>query len=121
MTRLIERIETTLPLEAAFDYVADFATSQVWDPGVATARRLDDGPVGAGSRYALEVRMGGRIAPMEYRIVTYERPHRVVLTGAGSSVSAIDDIRFAREDGRTVIDYTADLRLGGVLRLVRPF
>ena len=47
----------------AFDYIADFATSQEWDPGTAASRRLDDGPVGRGSRYALDVRMGGRIAP----------------------------------------------------------
>ncbi len=40
MTRLHERIKTTLPIEAAFDYVADFANAQEWDPGVASARRI---------------------------------------------------------------------------------
>ena len=51
MTRIHERIATNLPIEAAFDYVADFANSQQWDPGtdvVPTA--LDAGPVGAGAR-----------------------------------------------------------------------
>jgi carbon monoxide dehydrogenase subunit G len=121
MTRLHQRIETTLPLDSVFDFIADFANSEQWDPGVSSARRLDDGPVGVGSRYALDVRMGRRIAPMEYRISTYDRPRRVVLTGAGSNVSAVDEIRFGREADRTVIDYTADIRLGGVLRLVQPF
>ncbi|HEY6014699.1 MAG TPA: SRPBCC family protein [Candidatus Limnocylindrales bacterium] len=121
MTRLHERIETTLPIEAAFDYVADFANAQEWDPGVASARRIDAGPVAVGARYDLGVRMGSRVAPMEYRITELDRPRRVVLVGAGSNVDAVDDIRFERSGDGTVIDYTADIRLGGLLRFVQPF
>jgi carbon monoxide dehydrogenase subunit G len=121
MTRLHERIETTLPIEAAFDYVADFANAQEWDPGVATARRIDDGPVAVGARYELGVRMGGRVAAMEYRITELDRPRRVVLIGTGSNVDAVDDIRFEHSGDGTVIDYTADIRLGGLLRFAQPF
>lgn len=122
MTTLNERIDTTLPTEAAFDYVADFANSEEWDPGVETAERLDEGPVGVGSRYRLGVHLGGRVAPMEYRITEFERPRRVVLVGEGSGVSAVDDIRFApAAGGGTRIDYTADIRLGGLLRFAQPF
>lgn len=121
MTRLHERIQTTLPIEAAFDYVADFANAQEWDPGVATARRIDDGPVSVGARYDLGVRMGGRVAPMEYRITELDRPRRVVLVGRGSNVDAVDDIRFEPFGDGTVIDYTADISLGGLLRFAQPF
>jgi carbon monoxide dehydrogenase subunit G len=121
MTRIHERIETTMPIDAAFDYVADFANAQEWDPGVAFARRLDDGPLGPGARFELGVRMGRRVAPMEYRVTVFERPDRVVLTGSGSSVDAVDDIRFERTADGTLIDYTADIRLGGLLRLGQPF
>lgn len=121
MTRLHERIETTLPIEAVFDYVADFVNAQEWDPGVASARRIDDGPVAVGARYDLGVRMGGRVAPMHYRITELDRPRRVVLVGTGSNVDAVDDIRFERSGDRTRIDYTADIRLGGLLRVAQPF
>ena len=121
MTRLHERIETSLPIEAAFDYVADFANAQEWDPGVASARRVDDGPVAVGSRYDLGVRIGGRVAPTAYRITELDRPRRVVLVGVGSNVDAVDDIRFERSGDGTVIDYTADIRLGGLLRVAQPF
>lgn len=120
MTTLRERIETSLPLDQTFDYVADFANSQAWDPGVATAERLDTGPIGVGTRYRLGVRMGGRVAPMEYRISVYEPPTRVVLVGSGSGVSAVDDIRFEAIDGGTRVDYTADIRLRGLLRFAQP-
>lgn len=121
MTRIHERIQTDLPIEAAFDYIADFANNQEWDPGTASSTRIDDGPVDRGARYQLDVRMGGRVAPMEYRIRDFERPHRVVLVGHGSGVDAVDDIRFERTDDGTAIDYTADIRLGGILRIVQPF
>jgi len=121
MTKLHERIETTLPIDDAFAFVADFANASHWDPGVATSERIDAGPVGLGARYDLGIRLRGRIAPMEYRITTYEPSTRVVLTGEGSGVSAVDEIVFAATPTGTAIDYTADIRLGGWMRLVQPF
>jgi carbon monoxide dehydrogenase subunit G len=121
VTTLNEQIETTLPIEQAFAYIADFANAREWDPGVATAERIDSGPVGVGSRYRLGVHLGGRVAPMDYRISICEPPNRVVLVGSGSGVSAVDEIRFQRAGAGTRIDYTADIRLGGIMRLVQPF
>ena len=63
MAVLRERIETALPIDEAFAFVADFANAAAWDPGVASAERIDDGALGVGARYRLGVRMGGRIAP----------------------------------------------------------
>lgn len=123
MTTIRKQIETALPVDEAFAYVADFASSAEWDPGVKSAERTGDpaGEVGVGTRYQLQVRMGGRTAPMEYEITRYDRPSRVVLHGSGSGVTAIDDIRFLDVDGTTRIEYAADIRLGGLLRLVQPF
>ena len=121
MTRLHETIETPLPIEDAFAFIADFANSQHWDPGVATSERIDDGPVGLGARYRLGIRMRGRVTPMEYRITAYDAPHRVVLTGEGSGVSAVDEIRFEAAGSGTRVDYTADIRLGGWMRVIQPF
>jgi carbon monoxide dehydrogenase subunit G len=120
MTRLREQIITPLGLEDAFAFVADFANSMHWDPGVATSERLDEGPLRAGARYRLGVRMRGRVAPMEYRVSVLEPPHRVVLLGEGSGVSAVDDIRFEPAGQGTRIDYTADIRLSGIARLAQP-
>ena len=122
MTRLNERIETSLPIEEAFAYLADFANSQEWDPGVASAERIgSEEAVGVGARYRLGVRQRGRVVPMEYRITDFEPPTRVVLVGSGSGISATDELRFTRTGDATVIDYTADIQLGGLLRLLEPF
>lgn len=121
MTKLHERIETTLPIEETFAFVADFANASMWDPGVATSEAVVPGPVAVGARYRLGVRMRGRVAPMEYQVTRFEPLRRVVLTGEGSGVSAVDDIHFERTATGTAIDYTAEIRLGGVLRLLQPF
>jgi carbon monoxide dehydrogenase subunit G len=121
MTTLREQIETPLATEAAFAFIADFANSSIWDPGTATSERLDPGPVGVGARYKLGVRLGGRVAPMEYRITVFEPSSRVVLVGEGSGVSAVDEIRFAPAGKGTRVDYSADIRLHGWMRLIQPF
>lgn len=121
MAVLRERIESALGIDEAFAFVADFANSAHWDPGVAESVRLDDGPPRVGARYRLGVRMGGRVASMEYEITRFEAPHRVVLAGSGSGVRAVDDISFTATPTGTRIEYVADIRLQGLLRLLAPF
>ena len=123
MPRLHETIDTALPIAEAFDFVADFANASRWDPGVATSERLDPGPVALGARYRLGIRMRGRVTPMEYRITAFEPLSRVVLEGDGSGIGAVDEIRFepAAAGSGTHIDYTADIRLQGWMRIVEPF
>jgi carbon monoxide dehydrogenase subunit G len=120
MTRLHERIQTPLPIDETFTFIADFANAMHWDPGVATSERIDDGPVGLGARYRLGIRTRGRVVPMEYRITAFEPPHRVVLTGSGSGIDAVDEIAFEAVPGGTAIDYTATITLQGALGLIQP-
>jgi carbon monoxide dehydrogenase subunit G len=121
MTRLREQIQTALPLDVTFDFVADFSNAARWDPGVASSVRLDTGPIREGSRFLLDLRMGRRTAPMRYHIAALERPTRVVLVGAGSGVDAVDEIVFEPSDAGTRISYTADIHLRGLLRFAQPF
>ena len=121
MTAIREQIETRLPIDASFAYVADFANQAEWDPGTERSVALDDGPVRVGSRFRLEVRIGPRTAPMEYAITVLDAPRRVVLVGTGSGVTSTDDIRFEpTPTGGTHVDYRADIELSGVLGLVQP-
>jgi carbon monoxide dehydrogenase subunit G len=121
MTVLHEQIDTSLPLDRAFPFVADFANAERWDPGVATSERINSGPVGVGARYRLGIVMRGRVTPMEYEVTRYEPMRAVVLRGTGSGVEAVDEIRFEATETGTRIDYVADIRLTGVLRLAAPF
>lgn len=122
MTRLHEVIETRLDQPTAFAFIADFANASRWDPGVATSEPIEAGQrqVGVGSRYRLGIRLRGKVSPMEYRITEHVPSSRVVLVGEGSGVSAVDVIEFQAIPSGTRIEYTADIRLAGLLRLVQP-
>ena len=95
MTRLHEQIETTLPIDDVFAFVADFANSMVVGPG--------HGDVGAhrrrarGRRRPLPARRPDA-RPASSRWSTGSRPSSrragSSSTGAGSGVSAVDEIRF---------------------------
>jgi len=107
-------------VERAFSYVADFANTAYWDPGTVSSRAVDEGGPKVGSKYELSVRVGGRVAPMEYEITALEPNERVVLAGRGSNVRALDDIRFAATEDGTRVDYMADITLTGLWRLIEP-
>jgi hypothetical protein len=119
-TRIEEQVHTALERERAFDRIADFSRQADWDPNTVASRRLDDGPMGVGARFELQVRMGTRVVPMEYRITRYERPDRVVLVGEGAGVWSQDDISFRETPSGTRIGYVADIRLTGLLGSIQP-
>ncbi|MGZ8607053.1 MAG: SRPBCC family protein [Actinomycetota bacterium] len=121
MTVLREELEVDRPLDLVFGFVGDFANAERWDPGMASSRGLTEGPVRVGSRYDLIVLFKDRRLPMTYEVTAFDPPHRVELRGTGSTVNALDDIRFEATDRGTRIRYTADLRLKGMLRLAEPF
>jgi len=121
MPRLHESIDTSLPIDETFAFVADFANCSQWDPNTVTSERIDRGPVGPGARYRLGVRQRGSVVPMEYRVTTWEPGSRVVLAGEGSNVRATDEIRFEAIPTGTRVDYTADISLTGWMRLAEPF
>jgi carbon monoxide dehydrogenase subunit G len=122
MARLRETIEVATSIEEAFDYVADFSTTARWDPGIAEAVRVGDGPIGVGSRFDVIAVFNGRRLPLTYEIVEYDRPNVVVLRGEGPSFRGLDRIGFTREgDTHTRIDYAADVELTGVAKLAEPF
>lgn len=120
MVTLRHELEVARPLDEVFAFIGDFSNTSAWDPGVADARALTDGPIAVGSRYALTVRFGDRKLPMIYEVTRFDPPRLVTLHGSGSTVDAVDDIRFTQTPVGTRIDYVADLRLKGVLRLAEP-
>jgi carbon monoxide dehydrogenase subunit G len=123
MTHRVERvIQTTCPQEAAFDHVADFSTAQGWDPGIPSAERMDDGPVGQGSKFRLVSRFNQTEQTLIYEITEYDRPNAVTLVGDGGNFHGVDRITFASApEGGTSVTYRADLSLKGVARLAEPF
>lgn len=120
MKQLKETRQVAVPVEEAFNYVADFDNIEEWDPGVAESRRVGSGELGVGSEFDVIVSFGPSKSPMRYVITTYEPNQRVVLEGKGDKLTAIDDIRFSAVPGGTKVDYTADLEFNGFMGMIAP-
>lgn len=107
--------------EETFDYLAEFSNAAEWDPGVRGASRLDEGPIGLGSGFRLDVTVGTRVVPLDYRIVSYRRPERVVLLGENGTIRSEDTVTVApTEEGGSILHYDADLHLRGALSWLDP-
>lgn len=120
MARYIDAIDLPIPIEEAFDYLADFSRTAEWDPGVEEAHRITRGKVRLGSRFRVTVSFLGRRIPLEYRITEFERPSHLVLSGGDSSLRSVDEITFISRSGGTRVTYEARLELVGIRRIADP-
>jgi NAD(P)-dependent dehydrogenase (short-subunit alcohol dehydrogenase family) len=121
MARYRGTVRSARSAEDTFDYLARFSSAAEWDPGVRGAERLDDGPVGPGSIFRLQVKVGPLVVPLDYRIVSYRRPERVVVLGESGSIRSEDTITVEPDPGGgSLLTYDADLRLKGVAALANP-
>ncbi len=121
MARYAATLESPRAQEDVFAYLSDFSTTQEWDPGVAEARRLDEGPIAVGSRFNVVADFMGRKTPLVYAVVAYDAPNSITLRGDNATVISLDTITFEpTAAGGTRVTYDADLKLKGPLGLGDP-
>lgn len=117
----MERIFTVArPVEAVFDYLADFSHTQEWDPGtVTTVRTTGDG--GRGTTYANTSQFMGRQVELVYETTVHTRPEELKFRGVNKSTTATDWMRFSPVGvDATRVHYRADFEFGRLVRLVAP-
>jgi len=120
MARYHATVETRRGVDDAFTYLADFSSTTEWDPGVVEAERLTEGPITVGATFRVVTSFLGRRIPLDYEITTLEPGRRVVLQADNGTIRSTDEMRFSARDSGTVVDYDADLRLLGALRVADP-
>jgi hypothetical protein len=108
------QLEVRRPIDEVFGYLANFANTEEWDPGVASARKRGDPPLGVGSEFDVVSKFLGREVPLVYRIVQYDPPGRVVLEAENAHLRAVDTITFEKTTRGTSITYDANLAPKGV-------
>ncbi|NIK57674.1 SRPBCC family protein [Kribbella shirazensis] len=118
---LIER-EVTVAAgpEQLFDYLADFRTTEEWDPGtVRTTLVSGDGEVG--TTYHNVSSFAGRETELTYVLQESDRPDRLVLRGENRTVVAHDTMTFHSAADATRVTYRAEFRFKGLARFAEPF
>jgi len=103
--RLHHRIEVPRPARDCYRYLADFSTTEQWDPTVYRAAKRTPGAPTVGTEFDLELIMAGRRVPMRYRLDAMAAAARIELTGAGDDVQVSETIALEPRQGRCTIDY----------------
>lgn len=113
-------VHSPLPAERAFTLMADFSNAMHWDPATLESRQLDDGPVGLGARFQFDMKIFGRENEIEYEIVEFDSPRRVVLRGENSGSVSVDTITVEPTDDGSAITYRADVTMKGGFKVIGP-
>jgi carbon monoxide dehydrogenase subunit G len=121
MPKVNKTVTIGRPPAEVFEYLARFETTAEWDPGIVTATRTSDGPIGVGSTFDLVSDFRGRQIPVTYEITEFEPPDRFVIVGRNKRFVGIDEIRVSPEGTGARVDYTADFRMQGIAKLFEPF
>jgi carbon monoxide dehydrogenase subunit G len=118
---LIQRSVTTAASPATvFAYLADFTTTNEWDPATVTTTRTE-GDGGIGTVYDNTSKFLGRETKLEYVVTEYVEGKRITLRGENKSVVAHDTITVSEDSpGTTRVDYRAEFNLKGLSKLAAP-
>ncbi|WP_116364345.1 SDR family NAD(P)-dependent oxidoreductase [Parahaliea mediterranea] len=107
MLELHEQCTVTRSPDAVSHYLADFTSAADWDPTTVAAERLDDGPLGAGSRFALTCKLPLGSIRVDYTLTHFEPGRCLCLQGQSSLFSVDDEITLRAEGEGCHIDYRA--------------
>ncbi len=121
MARYTTEVEVDAPAETVFAYLEDFTNAAAWDPGVAAAERLDDGPIGVGSQFGLDLVVAGRTQRWVYEVERHQAARRVTFATRSGRATGIDDVTVTPTATGCTVGWDATFRFAGLLgRLIDP-
>src|SRR6185437_15564916 len=97
MMKLDRTVTVRQPVDRVFGYLADFTTTEQWDPGTVRTERLS-GDGGVGTRYRNVSRFLGRRTELDYVVVDLLSPRLIRLRGRNATVTATDTMQLAAAD-----------------------
>ncbi len=109
----------TPPQPVVLDYLKDFAHAEQWDPGTQSCTRLDDGPIGVGTRWHNRSKVAGRTTELTYQL-TEVGADRLVFVGTNDSATSTDTITVVPRGAGSEITYEAVIEMHGVAKLADP-
>lgn len=106
-------------LEDVFAYMDDVSREHEWQPNLRSAEQEPPGPTTVGTRRHYVSDFMGRPIKNSYEVTAYEPNQRVTLESMpGSTVSAVNEILWAREGTGTRVTMSVEGKPTGVLRFV---
>ena len=108
------------PVEAVFDYYAQYGRHPEWQPELVRAEITTPGPVATGTRGVEVRRLLGRELSAAYEIVDHERPRRSAFRTLDGAIRPTGVATFASVDDDTRMTFELELGASGSLRILTP-
>jgi Polyketide cyclase / dehydrase and lipid transport len=120
MARIEGEIVIGLPVDVAFDYVADQSNEPQYNPHMVRAEKITPGPVGKGTRFRSAVASMGRTAGMLIECTGYDRPRLLESTTTMAHADISYTLTFEPSAGGTRMRWSGQVWPKGALRLLGP-
>jgi carbon monoxide dehydrogenase subunit G len=120
MARYVVHVQTPLPPDEAFAYMADLRNFAEWDPGVERVTQVKGEGHGPDTSFDFVVKSVGRSITLRYNTVEYNEPAHVVAFAESNVLSSRDTITVRADGTGSVVSYDAVLKLKGVFGLADP-
>ena len=118
MARIVSEIIIGGPAEAVFGFEADQRNEPRYNPRMARADEVSDGPVGKGTVFRSVARFMGQTAEMRIELTGYDRPGRLALRTTTTEQADIDGtLTFDPVPGGTRMRWSWTVRPRGAARV----
>jgi len=118
--KTIERhLAVNKPARLVFDYLADFRSTNDWDPGTKqTTRESGDG--GVGTTYKNVSEFAGHEVEITYTVTELTPGSSITLAGESDSFSSTDTITVEGSEANAQVTYVAKFAFHGLAKLAEP-
>lgn len=120
MARVRGSIDIERPVDEVFDVVADQTKEPLYNPGMTSSRRLDDGPMGVGTRYLATVLTRGKPHEVEIEVTGFERPTWISSRSVMGRSTVSGRVRFDPVGSGTRLSWDWDVQVGAGARVLGP-
>lgn len=107
-------------VEVVFDTVADQRNEPRFNPAMTACRKVTDGPIGVGTRFASTMDSRGRPLEMVSEYTAFEKPHLLASETTSPMGHVVGTLRFHPEGTGTRMEWDWELTLSGAARLLTP-
>ncbi|MEZ5297305.1 MAG: SRPBCC family protein [Ilumatobacteraceae bacterium] len=96
MAKYVTTIETLMPADEAFAYMADLRNFEEWDPGVQTSKQVEGAGPGPDAEYDVTVDAPGKGLTLRYRTTEYDAPNACTVKASSTMFTSLDRITAER-------------------------
>jgi len=120
MARVRGSIDIERPVDEVFDVVADQTNEPRYNPAMTASRRIDDGPIGMGTRFLATVLTRGKPQQVEIEVTGFERPTEIASRSVMGRSTVSGRVRFDPVGSGTRLSWDWDVQVGGGARVLDP-